>query len=92
MKKLNKESLALRITVFGFLSHYVYSILLFLSSQLMEKMSLPLSIFYFVITGLPIIILCLLTIIKDRGGLHRSTFENRQKKMVGDEFTRSHEP
>ncbi len=68
MKKVRKNSLALKMTALGLLAHYAYSILLFQSSQLMEKMTLLGSILYLSMAGTPIIILCVMAVIKNRGG------------------------
>lgn len=69
MKQVRKNSLALKITVLGLLAHYAYSIILFQSSQLMEKITLLDSILYLSVVGIPIITLCVMAVIKNRGGL-----------------------
>lgn len=69
MNMKRKNSLALRITALGLLAHYVYSILLFLNSQVMDRISLPFGVLYLAAAGAPIILLCTLAVHRDTEGL-----------------------
>ena len=53
---------ALYSATLGFLAHYVFSVVLFVSSQLSEELPIHLEVIYLVGAGVPIFALCILTI------------------------------
>jgi hypothetical protein len=69
MNQMRKDGSALRMAAFGLLTHYAYSILLFVHSQLAERVTLPFITLYLTAAGAPIVVLCVLAVQKNREGL-----------------------
>ena len=62
MVRVRKDGSALRMTAFGLIAHYAYAIILFMNSQLTERIASPFITLYLAATGAPIILLCALVI------------------------------
>jgi hypothetical protein len=76
---VKKTDTATKITIIGLFAHYSYAVLLFLTSDLTNDLTFPMSILYLATTAIPLILVCYAAL-GYRGSSSLKDFEPRQSQ------------
>ena len=76
---VKKTDTATKITIIGLLAHYSYAVLLFLTSDLTNNLTFPMSILYLATTAIPLILVCY-AVLGYRGSSSLKDLEPRQSQ------------